>query len=199
MPRILCKLFGHRRNSRLAHLSNDGWLAPCVMCGTRLARKSHNRWRVVADDEMWPSFSPYARAPRQPFGSDRGDDFEAQHEEIVRDRDRPRATRSANDEICSTVRGGGRRDPLGEPDRTRRLLHDLFEQAPITEQTEEPDPQGETATRAPRRDQANGRSEAEMFAIAFACCREMLFRLSDHFSLQKMDQTRADEAPPVNR
>ena len=40
-----------------------------------------------------------------------------------------------------------------------------------------------------------GRSEAEMFAIAFACCREMLFRLSDQFSTVK----RPDDGSAVNR
>ena len=77
-------------------------------------------------------------------------------------------------------------------------MHDLFEQVPVADQMDEPVPECETGTREARREQASGRSEAEMFAIAFACCREMLFRLSDHFSLQKVDQSRGDKVPPVN-
>ena len=119
------------------------------------------------------------------------------------------ADHDANAKACATNNRGDDRRRQHRPDdgdRTRRLLGEMFEQAPLGHQMAEPRNDRLTTARTQRREQgADGagqsggdgeqtdrRSEAEMFAIAFACCRDMLFRLSDQFSLQRMDTHRPD-------
>jgi len=79
------------------------------------------------------------------------------------------------------VRGGaGRQQHQSlEGECTRRLLGALFDHPPLAEPGWEVN---EDRRDRPRARLQNQRAEAEMFAIAFACCREMLFRMADHFS-----------------
>lgn len=147
----------------------------------------------MADEEPWPGFTPFARAPKPPFDSGRsGDDV----------RTAGAAERQERRNFYKWG-GGDRGEPSPAPDerdRTHKLLGALFEQAPNVpsgfEQSN--NPREEAGARAEQiagyREPADGRGEAEMFAIAFACCREMLFRLSDQFARRVPASNGAEEA-----
>jgi len=126
-----------------------------------MVRVSSGRWQVLGDPEPAPRTAQVMRAARHPFADDQA--------EVGTRPDQGR------------VRGGGGRQQHQslEGERMRRLLGALFEHSPIAQPGWEANEDHRDGSRARL---ANPRSEAEMFAIAFACCREMLFRMADHFS-----------------
>ena len=145
-------------------------------------------------DEAWPGFAPFAPAPRPPFGSARGGGGESIQTKAAHGADQ-------RDAEPSDERNRARRIEPGESDRTGRLLRALFEQSSPREARVEPG--AEAAAPIPQgtgdRRSAEGATEAQMFAIAFACCRDMLFRLSDQFARQAAAGTQSDDASPGHR
>jgi len=161
LRRRLCALFGHHRDSRRAHPSIDGWRAPCRLCGARMVRVSSGRWQVLGDPEPAPRTAPVMRAARHPFADDQA------------------GVGTRPDQGRVRGKAGRQRRESNEGDRTLRLLGALFEHPQLAEPPWEAN---DDRRDGPRARLQNPRSEAEMFAIAFACCREMLFRMADHFS-----------------
>jgi hypothetical protein len=45
---ILCRLLGHRRNTRRVTQWRDTWQSECVICSTRLARIRRGKWVVIS-------------------------------------------------------------------------------------------------------------------------------------------------------
>jgi len=126
-----------------------------------MVRVSSRRWQVLGDPEPAPQGAPVMRAARHPFADDQAE--------------------VGSGPGPGRVRGGaGRQQHQSlEGERTLRLLGALFEHPPLAEPGWEVN---EDRRDRPRTRLQNQRAEAEMFAIAFACCREMLFRMADHFS-----------------
>ncbi|MEO7503564.1 MAG: hypothetical protein ABIT69_00075 [Sphingomicrobium sp.] len=49
MRRLLCSLFGHRRDAKRARPSFDGWRSSCTLCGARMVRVAPGNWCLAAD------------------------------------------------------------------------------------------------------------------------------------------------------
>ena len=176
----LCSLFGHLRDSRRAHPSNEGWQAPCRWCGERLVRVSPGKWQVRGDSEaVRPAWS--IAVARHPF--DEGGGTAA-----VEAGPQPRGNGSPRVPADWRAQNGSEGDPA------RFLFSALFDWATIGERQpgqvdkSAPHPQppkrrsGEEIHGAGARQTAERQGEAELLTIAFDCCREMLFRMADHCS-----------------
>ena len=174
MVRILCSLFGHHRDPRRAHPSSEGWRAPCRWCGERMIRVSSRRWRVEGAPDPATRAALSMRAVRHPFGDDQAE----AGSRPVADWARPNA---------------GRQQQRDEANRARRMLGALFEHALLGGRNLNASAGGRANSPAPPfheacasdgdRQPADWPGDADMLAIAVACC-PVMSRLPGRGALQ---------------
>jgi len=49
IARLLCRIVGHRRSGRLAHVVKGRWRSRCKRCGAELIRVSPSNWEEYSD------------------------------------------------------------------------------------------------------------------------------------------------------
>ena len=71
MSRLLCKVFGHRRNIHGIRRSGDAWRSNCIRCRQPLFRISRGAWQLSGNGELaasddldsLPLFDHYRSSP----------------------------------------------------------------------------------------------------------------------------------------
>lgn len=49
MQRLMCRLFGHHRNTKRVRPSIDGWRSSCIFCGQYMIRVAPGEWCLIEE------------------------------------------------------------------------------------------------------------------------------------------------------
>jgi hypothetical protein len=49
ISQFFCRIVGHRRSARLAHVVNGKWRSRCKRCGTELVRVAPSNWEEYSE------------------------------------------------------------------------------------------------------------------------------------------------------